>query len=143
MQKVRVFMLLLALALVLASCNDSSSDPSTQSLPTGVLWNLQAFELNDGTTIGVVVAGEAARYRVLFREDGRVEIKADCNVCGGTHETSGSALTIEVGGCTRAFCGDDSLENEFKAALASTSRFEVVGEDLLLVYALGRMRFRM
>ena len=143
MKRVHSLMFLLVLVVALPSCNDSSSDPSTQSLPTGVLWNLQAFELNDGTTVDVVVPGEGARYQVLFREDGRVEIKADCNVCGGTHETSGSALTIEVGGCTRAFCGDDSFDNEFKAALASTSRFAVVGEDLLLVYALGRMRFRM
>jgi heat shock protein HslJ len=142
-KKVHVFMFVVVFMFVLPSCDGSSSDPSSRLLPTGVLWSLQAFELNDGTTVDVVVSGEAVRYQVLFREDGRVEIKADCNVCGGTHETSGSALTIEVGGCTRAFCGDDSFDNEFKAALDSTSRFEVVGEDLLLVYALGRMRFRM
>ena len=143
MKKVHVFMFVVVFMFVLPSCDGGSSDPSSRLLPTGVLWSLQAFELNDGTTVDVVVPGEAARYQVLFREDGRVEIKADCNVCGGTYETRGSALTIEVRGCTRAFCGDDSFDNEFKAALDSTSRFEVVGEDLLLVYALGRMRFRM
>jgi len=143
LKKALVLMLLTVLMFALPSCDDSSSGPSTQPLPTGTLWTLQAFELNDGTTINVIVVGEPPSYQVLFREDGQVEIRADCNGCGGTYETRGSALSIEVEICTQVYCGADSLDREFKAALSTASRFDYDGTDLVIVYPGGRLLFRM
>jgi heat shock protein HslJ len=143
MKKILVLMILPVLVFALPSCDGSSSGPSTQPLPTGVIWSLQAFERNDGTSISTIVVGEPPRYQVLFREDGQVEIKADCNGCGGTYESSGSALTIGIEICTQVFCGADSFDVAFKAALEAARSFTYNGTDLVIVYPLGRMLFRM
>ena len=68
--------------------------------------------------------------------------KADCNQCNTSYQVDGETLTTGPLACTRAFCGDDSLSDEYIAALDSATSFANSGSDLLVAYDGGVLRFR-
>jgi len=127
--------LVLVLAL-LACAGDSPSAPS-EAL-TGVKWQLQAFETADE---GRITVPQPEHYTVLFKTDGRWNMRADCNGCVGRYQATSTALTIEPLGCTDAYCGDDSLDDEYVEAFATVSAFTIRGGELRLYYANGLLLF--
>jgi len=52
-------------------------------------------------------------YTIVFRPDGTVEIQADCNMVLGSFSMEGDTLNIELGPSTMAYCGDDSLDQQY------------------------------
>lgn len=116
---------LLVLALTMAACNGSPTGPSDLA---GAAWRLVSIDRAAGSAT-VVTSPE--RYTLEFLSDGRVAVRADCNVCSGSFRLAGETLTIDALACTRAFCGDASLDADYTRALAgplSASR-----DQLLLV----------
>ena len=120
------------LMIWVTSCSTGTS-PSELWETQGV-WELQA--------IGSTAIPDPANYTLQFSEDGRVQIRADCNNCIGDYETNGNAITIGPLGCTRAFCGADSFFDEFVAGLESASSFVRRGDTLELTSSEGVMSFR-
>ncbi len=123
--------------LLLSSC-------STESTPTDAVsvvgnWELVSFNLNDGTTVPV---DDPSAFTATFTAEGRLNVKADCNQCNTSYEVDGETLTTGPLACTRAFCGDDSLSDEYIAALDSATSFANSGSDLLISYDGGVLRFR-
>jgi heat shock protein HslJ len=119
---------------LLAGCSDGGGSPP------GILatWQLQAFTLDDGTTLRT---DDPARYTVEFRADGRAHVRADCNVCNGSYFVDGSSLSFEPLGCTRAACPPESLDLRFTSALGTSEHYEIEGGSLVIVYEEGRMFF--
>lgn len=82
-------------------------------------------------------------YTIRFAANGNVDINADCNMSGGSYELDGSALSIQLGFSTLAFCGEDSLDQLFLGFLSRVESYTI--EDGQLVLALkddaGRMIF--
>lgn len=126
----------LALAVFFLSACDQAELPTSSSDNVGQ-WELHAFEMGGN----IVAISNPERYTVEFTDDGRVNIRADCNRCNGAYEASGSQLTIGPLGCTRAFCGPDSFFNEYVAALESASSYARSGNELAISYSGGTMRF--
>ncbi len=62
------------------------------------------------------------RYRVLFNQDGTVQIVADCNNAAGNYTEDAGALTIAIGPATLADCTSGSLTNPFITNLGSAAR---------------------
>ena len=118
------------------SC-DTITPPSELSEVQGT-WQLQAFELTAGSTI-LIPNGQD--FTIQFDPDGSLGVKADCNLCGGVYETNGNSISIDVQFCTRAYCGDESLDNQYLQALANTSRYTREGRELLLDYSNGTLRY--
>src|SRR3712207_9158923 len=65
-------------------------------------------------------------YTTLFRS------RSDCNSCGGAYTLSGSSLDIGPVACTRAFCGDTSLDPAFARAIERARTISVDGEQMTI-----------
>ena len=63
------------------------------------------------------------RYRVLFNQDGTIEIVADCNNGAGDFTEDAGVLTIAIGLATLADCTSGSLTNPFITNLSSAARY--------------------
>ena len=115
----RVFALFFTL-LGAAGCNGTPASPSEI---IGIQWELATMQ-----EIGrpAVAVAEPARYRVEFRSDGRVAVRADCNACVAQYSLDSPRLHIGPLACTRVACPDDSLDDRYVDALekATTAGFE-------------------
>ncbi len=125
-------MILLLGLLALTACNQATS-PSELEKPQG-FWALQAL---GGTQIP-----NPQNFTVRFGSDGQLSARVDCNNCTGSYEVSGNLLSIsELLACTRAYCGEDSLDREYINALTSASRYVRRDSRLEIQYAGGTMTF--
>ena len=58
-------------------------------------------------------------YTILFKEDGTFEGKADCNNISGSYSQENGGFFIKVETSTRAFCGEESLDQQYLSLLGS------------------------
>ncbi|MEA3338204.1 MAG: META domain-containing protein [Chloroflexota bacterium] len=82
-------------------------------------------------------------YTITFFPDNTVSIKADCNMVQGTYIARGNTLLIEMGPSTMAFCGEDSLDQQFLALLSQVNQVGMQDDSLqlILVDSAGVMGF--
>lgn len=121
------------------ACTSCDSGASTSSLfEAQGRWQLQNFALDDGSTTEIPFP---ENYTIRFNADGNAQVRADCNLCTGDYQVESTTLTIGLLACTRAFCGPDSFDNQYIAALSSTSSYTRRGDELSLDYTGGAMRF--
>ena len=71
-------------------------------------------------------------YTLTLLADGSFQLLVDCNRASGTYTVSGSQITIQVGPITRAFCGEDSLHDQFLRMLGDVVTFVMDGDQLVL-----------
>ena len=62
-------------------------------------------------------------YTIVFAADGKIHIQADCNLIKGIYTVDGDTLTIELGPATMAFCGDESLDQQFLGLLITVGSY--------------------
>ena len=136
MMKRNSLIILLAAGLM-AAC-ESSTSTSDLSEIQGV-WELLAFELNDGS---VQQVPDTQTFTLSFEVDGSVHSQVDCNRCNGSYETEGNSISLGLMACTLAACLPGSLDHQFQTALGSATSFVRTGEELSVRYAGGTMRFR-
>ena len=87
---------------------------------------------------GVVPEADQANYTITFNTDGSYDAKADCNQLSGTYTTTGTGgITIELGPMTMAMCPEESLSNQFVAALANAESYAIADSQLTLTDATG------
>ena len=99
-------------ALVAATgCDDSPTSPSELM---GRMWRLVAIEPASGSSTVVI---DPSRYWIEFISDTRISVGADCNTCSGGYTLSGTNVSISPLACTRAFCGEASLDIVFMQSL--------------------------
>jgi len=60
-------------------------------------------------------------YTINLQDDGRVDIKADCNNAMGSYTVEGSSITIEVGPMTKAICPPESRSDDFVKYLGAAA----------------------
>ena len=132
---VAVGLVLIATALS-PGCGESPTSPSDL---TGRLWRLVSIEPASGPS---TVVTDPSRYTIEFISDTRLSARADCNTCSGTYTLSGTTVSIGALACTRAFCGDTSLDAVFTQGL-SEARTMTLDEQLLEIGSDARtLRFR-
>ncbi|MBW2198948.1 MAG: META domain-containing protein [Deltaproteobacteria bacterium] len=107
---------------------------------TGMEWKWQQTRYNNDQQAR---PQDPSRYTVLFRPDGTLNIRADCNRAGGKYAIQTSALTVEVTHSTRAACPPDSLEQTFLQNLNSAAIYFMKEGQLYidLKYDTGTMKF--
>lgn len=88
------------------------------------------------------VVPDPENYTVIFRGDGSVEIKADCNQVHGTYTQKGNALIITLGASTMAACGEDSLDQQYLSSLDQVNTFGMLSGDLKLAGESFTMGFK-
>ena len=117
-----VLLLVAGLALVGCSSGDSESDDATTTDPnevTDIVWEWETLKIQTGydneaqrpiqetTTIP-----DPEIYILILREDGTFSGKADCNEISGTYSTE-AGYSFTLGPSTMAFCGEDSLDQQY------------------------------
>ena len=109
---------------------------------TGSTWQWKQTLYNDDQKI---VPADPESYTVQFREDGTLNVKADCNQKGGTYAafTKEKRLSIEITHSTMAVCPEGTLEDAFVRGLTAAAIYFFKDGDLTidLKYDSGIMQF--
>jgi heat shock protein HslJ len=126
--------LLCLVAIGLAACDDVAFDPG---LVTDVEWQLESLQRPDGA----VLPADPGRYTLSLGADGSARVRSDCNSCRGGYSLSGASLTVGALGCTRVFCGEDSLDQPFVRALHSARSVDGDDRRLVVTGSEGTLRF--
>jgi len=113
------------------------SDSIVENPLWGAKWILEAIQYSDQNIVLI-----RRPFSLLFKQDGTVDMVVDCNECFGTYEVgdNGSLSFLDHGSCTEVFCGDDSNDDAFHAALDTASRYEIIGRSLRIFFNNGQSR---
>ncbi len=134
----KAFSLLLLVSLVAAGCSGKTSDEPI----IDVTWKWASLSETEPAALSVTPDPE--NYILTLKTDGILSIKADCNMVMGTYELDGSAITIELGPSTMAFCGEQSLDVQYLQLLSNVESYRLEANQLVLVLkdAAGEMVFK-
>ena len=102
----------------LAACNQAPPTAPSRNEIVGVTWRLQTIQRLDQTSVAVP---QPERFTMRLGDDGRVTLRADCNMCSGLYQLTGAQLRATELACTRAFCGSNSLDAEFLRVFEAAS----------------------
>jgi len=121
----------LVVAVMLAGMTGAACDqsPTSPSEIVGKAWRLVAI---DRSGLPSIAAPADRTFTLEFQDGGRLSVRADCNSCSGTVELSGSDPTIRPLACTRAFCGNDSLDTPFLQALSEARTVRIARDELTI-----------
>jgi len=120
--------------LVVASCADD--DMTGPSDLMGGTWRLQSLQLAGGAEF---VPPDPSRFTVGFTSDGRVEVTADCNSCGGMFSVGEDSLNVPELTCTLVACGTP-YGGQFETLLEGTGALDRDGDVLTVDSPEGRLR---
>jgi len=123
-------------AIVLAACENNAVSPSDI---VGETWRLAS--LQEGGSAPVIIE-DSARYSLRLAEDGRLAVMSDCNSCGGSYSLTGSSIDLGPLTCTKVFCGDQSLDSRFTAALEAAQTVAPDDGELTIQGGDVTLRFR-
>jgi heat shock protein HslJ len=123
--------------LLFLSCSDSTTGPN-DPLDVEGSWDLRSFQFAGGP-VGTVV--EPGFYTADFAADGHVSARADCNRCSASYSAAGTNLEIGALACTRAYCGEASLFDDYVAALDGATSFERSSSALVIRHPGGILSF--
>ncbi len=139
---------LLVVASLAIGCAESASIPTSPSSAGGSLtltteqlagtWKLvflqSAGQVEEATPSG-------ATYTLTF-DNGRLSTRADCNMCSGAFELSGSTLKAGPAlACTRAACPTMAFESVYTRLLSGESTVTMTDGTLVLSSARGVLKF--
>jgi heat shock protein HslJ len=73
-------------------------------------------------------------YSLLLQPDGSLSIQADCNMASGSYNSApeGKVLSIALGPATMAFCGEESLDQQFLDLFNSVNGYDIEDGRLVL-----------
>ena len=132
---VRLTWLTVIVAAAAMACADNSIGPSDV---IGNTWRLVSIQRDGSNPITVP---DPSRYTLQLDDNGRVGAKSDCNSCGGSYTLSGSTLQFSPLACTKAFCGNASLDSVYSQALDGTKTVSVSDSNLTLTGGGVTLRF--
>jgi len=105
--------LALTAALILAACQTGGGKNSNPDMPkdvANIVW--QWSDLVEQAPASQSVVPNPENYTINFKDDGTVDIKADCNQVSGKY-TWGQDLKIELGPSTMAEGDEQSLSQQY------------------------------
>ena len=141
MRNIRVIIILIMLALVLIACQEE--EPTPTAVPeaatpapaeepqpaeepvaepvaagpediVGIVWERESFQ--DQADENNIEVDDPTSYTVTLLPEGQASIKADCNQVNMGYSLEGHSITfVGPGVSTMAFCGEDSLDQQFLA----------------------------
>jgi heat shock protein HslJ len=113
-----------------------ASDP----LLTDTVWKWQQTLYSNDTRS---LTPNPENYTLKLLPDGKVSIRADCNLGGGVYTLRESEISIEITHTTRAACPPESLEQDYIRDLNAAARYFVEGDILHvdLKGDIGMMKF--
>jgi heat shock protein HslJ len=123
-----------ALALALGGCRQITNPDEILDGP----WRLTVLRRSAGTA--AVTRGD--EFSVNFLPDGRLEVRADCNGCGGSYSVGTGRLHVNPLACTRAYCATTApVDAEFVMLLQAAQSFSVQRDTLTIQTDHGILEF--
>jgi len=108
--------LLVCLGLV-AGCAPAPTPTPANSIQN-IVW--QWMSVTNQTTKQTTTVPNPESYTIIFRADGTLSGKADCNSFTGTYAQQ-NGFSIKLGASTMAFCGEASLDTQYTQLLSSVA----------------------
>lgn len=107
----------------------------------GPVWQWIETLHNDGKK---TVPSRSKDYTLQLLEDGKLNVRADCNLKGGKYSIQERFLSIEITHSTMAACPDGSLEDQFIRGLTAAASYFLKNGDLYidLKFDSGTMKFQ-
>ncbi|UCG23825.1 MAG: META domain-containing protein [Chloroflexota bacterium] len=113
---------------------EPTPEPASNDDIVNTIW--QWSDLVETEPAAQSVVPDPERYTVIFRPDGSANLQADCNFLNVSYAVDGSSLTFDMfGPSTLAFCGEDSLDQQFLAFLGQVASFSLEDGRLKLSLA--------
>ena len=103
------------------STPSADMSPETMTGIPPIRWNLLSIDTEDDS----LIPADPTKFTVQFLDGGNVFVGLDCNGGGGSYEIDGDSLSITNLIQTLMFCGDDSIDQEFSAALLEVNGFAI------------------
>jgi heat shock protein HslJ len=131
---------LLTAALAASACGGERPPVADEAAIVDVEWRL--LNLPDVVRAGPgELVPEPRPYTLRLRPDGRAAVRSDCNSCSGSYTLAGPTLTFGPLACTRAYCGEASLDPKYPQALETARSWELDGPLLLISTPAGPISF--
>lgn len=118
----KLVLLILLSTIFYVGCSSSTSETETTTDPskvTDVVWEWGSLSVQTGfdnetqrPIIETMEIPNPENYTLTLREDGTFSGKADCNEISGTYSTD-SGYSFTIGPSTMAFCGEESLDQQY------------------------------
>jgi heat shock protein HslJ len=126
-----IFMVLCVISGMAFHTDCKKSNQITDYPLQGTKWILDSIQYSNQNILSI-----ERMFYIIFNEDLTFRMQVDCNTCNGTYAlgANNSILFSRQMACTDAFCGDDSKDNEFHAALETVSKYDVDGDRLRLYF---------
>ncbi len=147
MKKLPLMIGILCMALAMQACGDTSLFPidlnpnqpdngkGNDSQLTGKSWQLESFEVVGGT-VTPPPAGQS--YVLTFMNGTQVSGTASCNGYGGSYTLGpNGVISMSAFISTDAYCGEESKEGEYIAALEAAGSYTINGNRLRIFYGNG------
>ena len=134
----RIMAMIVLISVSIAACGGQES----VQLVTDISWQWTQWV---GTElVSQPVNPNPENFTLILMADGSVSIQADCNMVSGSYSLDGSALSIELGMSTMAFCGEESLDQAYLGYLSSVEGYAIENGRLVLqlLNGAGSMTFQ-
>jgi heat shock protein HslJ len=92
------------------------------------VWRWRSSE----SATGKMTIEKPENYQLEFMADGKIGVKADCNIGGGSYTTEDNNISFARIFTTKIFCGEKSLDSRFLRGLESARNFRVEGNNLFI-----------
>ena len=107
--------LVLIVVVALAACAPAAT-PAPSNTITDINW--QWTSVANKTTKATTTVPNPENYTIIFRTDGTLTGKADCNSFSGTYSQA-NGFSITLGPSTMAYCGETSMDQQYLQLLSS------------------------
>jgi heat shock protein HslJ len=129
-------LIVLMLALGAIACDEN---PVAPTVIRNVTWKLETIERVGSPTITIP---NPDQYTLRLEDDGRAQVRADCNTCSGRYSLDGSSLQISGVACTLVFCNLASFDGNYKSALENVRSISATGTQMVVTGTGFTLRFR-
>jgi heat shock protein HslJ len=121
------------IAVFSAGCDDDADEAEV----VGYEWTLDSLRRADGST----ATPTPGRYTLTLEPGGRAAVRSDCNSCSGGYTLAGGDVAFTPLACTRAYCGDTSLDPEYPRILGGARTLDADGRRLEIAGPDGALRY--
>ncbi|QRN82615.1 META domain-containing protein [Chloroflexota bacterium] len=125
-RQIKIIGFVLLIPLFIAACGSQQTD----QLINDIDW--QWIEMVEAEPASQSLVPNPENYTLRLSTDSTLSITADCNMVGGSYTLAGSALNIETGPSTMAYCGEESLDQQFLGFLNNVESYAIEDGQLML-----------
>jgi len=104
----------------------------TAGIPSQLTESTWRWLRSDYSNDAVVTVHSPDNYTIMFRPDGTLAIRADCNQVSGTYVQSGASLLLRLGPTTLVACPPGSQAEVYIRDLSNVGTYVFGGSNLVL-----------